>query len=376
MPTYSHRQRVMAALNHKEPDRVPIDLMGHASMLLDGTYKRLRDHLGLSPIPPVRAGTSANYYDERILEYLDIDYRRIFLKTRPEAALIIHEDGTFTDAWHIRSYQLGLFIDILDYPLAGAETVEDVEAYPWPAAGAMFTTEGLAEKARQMYEQTDYALVARNPLSYGFRERACMLMPMDKFLMYLVLKPDVVQAIVAHLLEIYKQVYGMFLDSVGPYVQVVEVGDDLGSMQNLLISAAMYRQFFKPAEKELYDLIHAKAPQAKLVRHSDGAIFPLLPDLIEIGVDVLNPVQASAKGMEPRRLKAEFGHTLSFHGGIENVEGEVTVAEVVAEVKSRIDDLAPGGGYVVSSCNHMLDVRPEVIIALFETAREHGRYKK
>jgi uroporphyrinogen decarboxylase len=343
-------------------------------MLLDETYLRLRDHLGLNPIPPVRAGTSANYYDERILERFDIDYRRLFLKTRPEATIITHDDGSFTDVWRIRSCKAGLYVNVVDYPLGNATSVADVDAYDWPSPESMYSAEGLAAEARRMYEDTDYALVARNPLSYGFRERCCMLMEMSDFMVALALNPDVAKRMIAHLLEIYKGVYAMFLDAVGPYVQVVEVGDDLGSQDSLLISPKMYREFFKPAEKELYELIREKAPHAFLVRHSDGAYFPLIPDLIEIGVQVLNPVQTSAQGMDARRLKDAFGDVLAFHGGMEFIEGEASVDEVVAEVKERVDILAPGGGYVLASCNHMIDVKPENIIAMFDTAREYGRY--
>jgi uroporphyrinogen decarboxylase len=374
LPEYSHRERVVAALNHQEPDRIPIDLMGHATMLLDETYLRLRDYLGLSPIPPIRSGTSANYYDERILERFDIDYRRLFLKTRPQAAIMNHPDGSFTDVWGIRSRQAGLYVNVIDYPLGDATTPAEVQAYDWPTPERMFTAEGLAAEARRMYEETDFALVARNPLSYGFRERACMLMEISDFMVALGLYPDMAISIISHLLEIYKGVYCLFLDAVGPYVQVVEVGDDLGSQDNLLISPSMYRRFFKPAEKELYDLIHEKAPHAALVRHSDGAYFPLIPDLIELGVQVLNPVQTSATGMDARRLKATFGDVLSFHGGMEFIEGDVTVDDVVAEVRERIDVLAPGGGYVLASCNHMIDVKPENIVAMFDTAREYGCY--
>ncbi len=374
MPTFSHRERVIAALNHQEPDRIPIDLMGHATMLLDESYLQLRDYLGLSPIPPIRSGTSANYYDERILERFDIDYRRLFLKTRPEAAIVNHADGSFTDVWGIRSRKAGLYVNVIEYPLTGATTAADLGTYDWPAPERMFSAEGLAEEAQQMYEETDYALVARNPLSFGFRERACMLMEMSDFMVALALYPDMAASIIAHLLEIYKGVYGMFLDAVGPYVHVVEVGDDLGSQESLLMSPKMWRKFFKSAEKQLYDLIHKKAPQAALVRHSDGAYFALIPDLIEIGVDVLNPIQTSATGMGAQRLKDTFGDQLAFHGGMEFIEGDVGVDDVIAEVKERIDVLAPGGGYILASCNHMIDVKPENIVAMFDIAREYGRY--
>ncbi len=376
MSPYSHRERVMLAINHQEPDRLPLDLMGNATMLLDETYFRLRDHLGLSPIPPIRSGTTANYYDERILEHFDIDFRRLFLPKHPQARTITHEDGTYTDLWGVRNQKAGLYVNALTHPLQGAKIIKEVEAYNWPKAEDMFTVEGLAEQARQMYEGTDYALVARNPLSLGFLDRACQLMEMSEFMMALALTPEVAHSLIAHLLEIYKDVFGMFLDAVGPYVHMVEVGDDLGTQQSLLISPAMYREFIKPAEKELYTLIHEKAPQAALFRHSDGAIFPVIPDLIQVGVNVLNPVQTSSKGMAARGLKAAYGHLITFHGAVEGLEGEVTVDQVVAEVKERIDDLAPGGGYILASCNHMIDVKPENIMAMFETARDYGRYRR
>lgn len=375
MSRCNHRERVLMSFNHQEPDRIPLDLMGNASMLLDKTYLRLRDYLGLSPISPIRSGRTANYYDERILEHFDIDFRRIFLKKNPNAREIKHKDGSYTDVWGVRYKKLGLFVYPVGHPLGDAKTIDDIEAYDWPVARDMFTTEGLSQEAKRMYEETDYALVARNPLSEGFLERSCYLMGMAEFLETLALIPDVAQCIITHLLEIYKDVYTIFLDAVGMYVQMVEVGDDLGTQQSTLISPNMYREFIKPAEKELYTLIHEKAPNAALFHHTDGAVFELIPDLIEVGVNVLNPVQTSTRGMDAHRLKEAFGMSITFHGAVENIEDDVSIGNVVDEVKKRIDVLAPGGGYVLASCNHMINVKPENIVAMFDTAREYGRYK-
>jgi uroporphyrinogen decarboxylase len=370
METMTHRERVLASFNHQQPDRVPMDMMGNETMLLDQTYIRLRDYLGLTPIPPVRSGSNANYYDERILEILDVDFRRIFLKKGPATKTTYSEDSTFTDIWGIRYRQDGIFVNALTHPLADAASLQDVKAYTWPKAEEMFSAEGLAEQARQMYHKTDYALVARNPLTFGFLDRACALCGMANFMMLMASSPDVAKAIISHELQIALDTYRMFLDAVGPYVQMVEVGDDLGSQQNLLISPAMYRRFIKPAEKALYDLFHAKAPGAALMRHTDGNIFKIIPDLIEVGVNVLNPVQTSAKDMEGKRLKELFGDKLVFHGSLEMMEG--TKEEAVAEVKERIDTFAQGGGFVLASCNHMIDVSPKNILAIFETAREYS----
>jgi len=374
MAEYNHRERVILSFHHQEADRIPIDLMGNASMLLDETYLRLRDYLGLSPIPPVRSGATANYYDDRILEYLDIDFRRIFLKKNPHNKIVRRKDGIITDAWGIGFLKLGITINAVEHPLSSADTVEEVDSYNWPKAEDMYIVDGLKEEAGRLYEETDYALVARNPLSEGFLERPSYLMGMEKFYMSLLENPEVAKCIINHLLEIYKDVYGMFLDEVGSYVQMVEVGDDLGSKDNLLIAPEMYRDFIKPAEIELYSLIHDKAPEAALFHHTDGAVFKLIPDLIEAGVNVLNPVQTSAKGMEASLLKKTYGNSIVFHGAVEEIEGDVSKDKIEFEVKQRIDTLAPGGGYVLSCCNHMMDVKPQNIVSMFQTAREYGHY--
>ena len=371
MQTYTHRERVLRAFQHQEPDRVPLDMMGNATMLLDRTYFRLRDHLGLSPIPPFRSGSTANYYDERILDALDIDFRRVMLKSNPEAKNSLLPDGSFIDAWGIRSRTDGMYVNAVGFPLRQAATVAEIDAHPWPAAGQLFSTAGLAQEARHLFTETDYALVARNPLTFGLLDRACALMGNAEFLMAMASAPEVARALIQRLLRIYMDIYGMFLDAVGPYVQMVEYGDDLGSQQNLLISPAMYRKFLKPAEQELYRLMREKAPRAALFRHTDGNISKIIPDLIEVGVNVLNPVQTSAKDMQGQRLKAAFGQQLTFHGAVENLEADRDT--LVAEVRERIDTFAPGGGYILASCNHMIDVPPENILAMFETARSYGQ---
>jgi uroporphyrinogen decarboxylase len=366
MKAVTHRERVLAALAHQEPDRVPIDMMGNATMLVDRTYFALRDYLGLSPIAPVRRGTTANYYDERILERLDIDFRRIFLPERSGTSTS-SDDGPFTDSWGIRFARSGPFVNLLESPLRNAATVEQVESHPWPRACDLFTADGLAEVARRRYDETDHALVARNPLTAGFMDRACQLMGAAELLTTLAATPDVARSVIAHLLAVYKDVYAMFLDAVGPYVQMVETADDLGTQHSLLISPAMYREFIKPAERELYGLLHEKAPRAALFRHCDGAIAQLIPDLIEVGVNVLNPAQTSSKGMVPRELKAEYGKEITFHGSVEGMEKPVEY--LVAEVEQRVAEFAAGGGFVLASCNHMVDVPPQNVLAMFAAVR-------
>ncbi|MBC8401414.1 MAG: hypothetical protein H8E14_08000 [Candidatus Marinimicrobia bacterium] len=375
MTRYSHRERVLTALQHQEPDRIPLDLMGNASMLLDESYLKLREHLGLTEIPPIRSGSTANYYDERILEHFDIDFRRIFLNKSIPNRVLVHADGSYTDIWGIRFQRLGPFVNAVGHPLAGLKSEKELARYTWPTGSDLYNTSGLAEKAQQLFNETDYALVARNPLSEGFLGLGSYLMGMEEFYIALIKKPEFIRRIIKQILVIYKEVYAMFLDAVGPYVQMVEVADDLGAQDNLLISPTMYRELIKPAERELYALIHEKAPGAALFRHNDGAIFEIIPDLIEVGVDILNPVQTSVKGLEAQRIKATFGDQLNFHGGMEYFDGDVSTEAVVTEVKKLIDGLANCGGYILAPCNHIITANPENICTMYYTARDYGKYR-
>ena len=374
MSQLTHRERVHLALSCRQPDRTPVDMMGNASMLLDATYLRLRDHLGLAPIPPVRAGTSANYYDERILEHFGVDFRRVFLNKGPAAKTIDHDDGAFTDAWGVRSRNVGIFVNAIAHPLRHVATITDVEAYPWPTAEGLYSAAGVREAAYHLYHNTDYAVVARNPLSPGFLDRGCSLLGMAEFFMLMVDAPEVADHILDHILEIYQGVYRMFLEAAGPYVQMVEVADDLGAERSTLISPAMYRRFIKPRAQQLYAMIRELAPDAFIIHHTDGNVFAIIPDLIEIGVNVLNPMQTSSRDMDAAKVKAAFGDRLAFHGAIEGMEGDKDA--LVAEVKARIDVLGNGGGYVMASCNHMIDVAPENIVAMFETAVNYQPWAK
>ena len=375
MKKLSHRERVLAALNHQKPDRVPIDLMGNASMLLDETYFGLRDYLQFPPICPIRSGTTANYYDERILEYLDIDFRRIFLKRNSKNKNQMGKADTFTDDWGIQYKKTGQYVNAVNHPLMNLKNKKEVDNYSWPKAEDMFNADGLAEEAKYLFNETDYALVARNPMPGGFLEHSCNLMSMEAFFVTLMYEPDIAKCIIHHLLEIYKDVYTIFLDAVGPYVQMVEVSDDLGSQDNLLISPQMYREFLKPAEFELYNLIHEKAPNAALFHRTDGAVFDLIPDLIDVGVNVLNPVQTSSSGMEAKSLKESFGNSITFHGTIENLIKSKTTDELVAEIKNNIDNFGTDGGYILAPSNHVMDTEPKKIILMYEVACEYSSQK-
>jgi uroporphyrinogen decarboxylase len=376
MQELTHRERVRMAFDHQEPDRVPIDFLGNASLILDEAYLRLLKHLELEGDIEryrFREGTTANYYDTRLLELFDIDFHRIFLPKKPAAKISFKESDTVRGPWGVEWQKAGIYVNAKSAPLRDLD-IDGVKDFKWPKADEMYDTEGLADRAKKLYQETDYALVARNPVTWGFLDRGCNLRGMDQFMMDMVLDPEVVQLIIDHILEIHLEVYDLFLQAVGPYVLMVETGDDLGAQNNLLISPKLYRQFIKPAQTKLNALIKDRAPQARIFMHNDGALFDIIPDLIESGVEVLNPVQPSAKGMESERIKQSFGDQLIFHGAIDQPAQEGSEADIRAEVRKRIDALAPGGGYVLSTCNHILGAPAQNVVAMFEEARTYGRY--
>ena len=374
----THRERVQKALNHQEPDRVPIDLYFHAGMLTDRAYFALKEHLGIEgDIAPFRKGLGANYYDERILEAFDIDFRRVFFEPEHELTPINDEESEFVDAWGTLYVSGPGYTHPAGPPLTEIDTIEGLRDYPWPKAEQFGKLEGVKEQALHLYNDTDYAIALRRPgIRGGLLDKGGDLRGMEQFMMDLALSPDYARTLMEILAEIYADTYEMVLKEAGPYVQIVEAQDDLGAQLQPLISPATWRDVLKPSQKHILDRIHKTAPQAKIVFHSDGNVYPLIPDLIEIGVDFLNPIQPSARLMDSFKLKAEFGDRLGFHGAmdVQTVLNQ-DAATVREDVRTRIRALGPGGGFILAPANHIQhDIPPENVVAMYAEAREFGQY--
>jgi uroporphyrinogen decarboxylase len=374
----THRERVIKALNHEEPDQVPIDLFFHAGMLTDRSYFALKEHLGIQgDIAPFRQGLGANYYDERILEALDIDFRRVFFEPAQELTPLNDEESQFVDAWGTVFLSGPGYVHPSGPPLVDIDTVEGLRDYPWPKPEQFGRLEGLKEQAQHLFHDTDYAVALRRPgVRGGLLDQGSNLRGMEQFMMDLALMPDYAQALMEILAKIYADVYALALNEVGPYIQLVEAQDDLGAQLQPLISPATWRRVIKPSQKLIFDTIHRCAPQAKIVFHTDGNVYSLIPDLIEIGVDVLNPIQPSARQMDSFQLKKEFGDRLCFHGAmdVQTVLNQ-DEATVRADVRKRIQALGPGGGFILGPCNHIQhDIPPENVVAMYAEARDFGRY--
>ncbi len=352
---------------------MPIDLGSTGGGITGAAYYRLKRHLGLEGDEELAAsGDQVTVLDERVLRTLGVDVRRVMLRNpgrRP------NPDGTATDEWGIVYRKEGYYWQIVANPLCDA-TGADLARHRWPNPADPARVEGLAEQARTLYEHTDYAIATRS-VGAVF-QLCCRLRGMDRYLMDMLLDKPFAAALLERVTDVTLGFYDALLGAVGPYVQMVETQDDLGTQRAPFISPALYRELVQPQHARLCALIKQKTGgRAKVFLHSDGSIFDLIPDLIDAGFEVLNPVQPQAAKMEAARLKQAFGARITFHGGLDQQRTIPfgSVAEVRAEVRAKLRAFAPGGGYIFAPCHNLQpDVPPENVVAMFEAAHEYGRY--
>ena len=375
------RERVLASLNHQEPDRVPIALgqaVGDGITLV--AYRNLLRHLGMdermAQLKDTRAQTAK--VDEDVLRRFRVDFRGIGLGAPDGWKDRWLDDHTIQDEWGVvrTRPQDSYYFDLCRSPLAEEATLAAAERHSWPDPLDPGRYRGLKDRARRLHRETDYAVVL--DLNCAFFLRCCELRGWENFYMDLVADTEFAEALMDRYLEIRLAMAERALQEVGDSVDIVVVtSDDLGMTERTLISPALYRALIKPRQKRTFDFFKARTG-AKRYYHTDGAIYPLIPDLIEIGVEVLNPVEVRAAGMEDtEKLKREFGNRLTFWGAIDthHVLPHGTPEEVREEVRRRIRDLGPGGGYVVSPVHNIQpDVPPENVVAMYEAAQDLGRY--
>jgi uroporphyrinogen decarboxylase len=370
-------ERVLCALSHEEPDRVPI-FFGTSGVTTMNTaaYDRLKAHLGLHT--ETRTFWRALQYatlDEEVMVRFHSDGRPLLPGPAPSTLSREIAPDRFVDAWGITwQCQSGNhYYDIATHPLQDASP-DDLDRYPWPDLANPSRFAGLRDKARAIRAagQAVVALSGISPFEFSY-----MLRGMDRWFLDLAGDQDFVHALMRKLTDLMRSAAEKLLEEAGEDIDVLITGDDLGSQKGPLLSTAMYRQLIKPYHAELFEAIKTRS-KARIFYHSDGNIYPLLHDLIEIGIDLLNPVHVSAGDMgDTARLKREFGDRLAFCGAIDtqSVLPRGTPDEVRQEVRRRIKDLAPGGGYILASVHCIQpDVPPENVCALFEEAVVAGRY--
>jgi uroporphyrinogen decarboxylase len=379
------RERVLMALRHEKPDRVPIDLAGTVvSGIHVLAYKNLAKSMDLyveENIVDIIQQLAAP--SEELLRSFESDFRSVY--ARPPRAWSLCEKllstgrPYFVDEWGVSWGKTPYYYDMIDHPLKNATTIKDLEDYTWPDSHAPGRLDGLHEEVKRLNNETDFAIVAgmSGPIaSGGLFEEAWWLRGLEKFLVDLGARPEFANALLDKILDLHLQFYDEYLSEVGEYVQLVEWGDDYGMQTGPIMSPNLFRKYFKPRIKKFFDLVKSKT-NAKIFLHSCGCVYPFIEDLIEAGVDILNPVQPLAKDMDHQRLKEQFGSRLCFHGGLDTQQllprGRPT--DVADGVKRVISHLAPDGGYIFAAAHNIqADVPPENIHAMFNTAKNYGAY--
>ncbi|MBI9049840.1 MAG: hypothetical protein JEZ00_10495 [Anaerolineaceae bacterium] len=373
------RERIHTALRHNEPDRVPIALGGGPYGVVDDLYLRLIDLLGFSgPVPPFRSGHSISYMDDRLLDTLGTDTRYCWPNLLPNSPVIPGEDeNTFFDSYG------QIWKRALPYYYTGkglleeTNDVEDIDRLiQWPDLSDPIWTAGVAERAQTLHENSPYFVIMRMVASHGPFQTACDLRGTENFLMDMSLNPEYAEALLDKITSILEGLIRINMHQAGKFFDMIELpGDDYAGNNNLIISPRMFRRFIKPCLIRLINAAKEDHPNLKIMLHSDGAISKLMDDMIEIGVDVLHPLEPLPATDIPS-IKQDYGTRISFLGGIDISHAlPGTTEDVIQEVKTRISQLSAGGGYILAPSNHLqADIPAQNVVTLFETARKIGVY--
>jgi uroporphyrinogen decarboxylase len=399
------RERVLSALNHREPDRVPIDFSGHRSSGIAAmAYPKLREFLGLPP-RPIRVYDVVQQLaivDEDVLDRFGVDtieLGRGFALDEESWSPWILPDGTpcfvpswtgleRDDRWIIRS-KTGkvlahmpegvLYFEQTYYPFLDSDDLQAVssalEESMWTAVASPpgpIDSQALSEGAKRLRQKTDRAIIGL--FGGNLFEIAQFLYRNDRFMMMLAAEPKHAHRFLDKLVEVHLANLEQFLADVGEYIDIILFGDDLGMQTGPLMSPQMYRDFFKPRHQLLWNRAKQLA-DVKVMLHCCGGVRELMADLIEAGLDAINPVQISCSGMDASQLKDEFGKDITFWGGgcdTRDILPNGTPQQVAENVKEQVKILRPGGGFVFQQVHNILaNVPPANIVAMFDAVNEY-----
>jgi uroporphyrinogen decarboxylase len=379
------RERVLTALDHHEPDRIPIDLGGTVvSSIALSTYSDLRRFLNLPQreIRVLETVQQVAWVDEDVMEQFGVDiipvfsnppdgYRPVFI-TEPDGSITFKDEFGAT----LRKSPSSYYYDWQEFPIS-QPSLAALETIPWPDPSDPARYQGLRQRVKTLRASSDKALFGMAPCGHDLFNQILRVCGMEKGLITLLADLDFAEAFLDRLTQTICTAQDLYLTEVGDLIDIHFTADDLAGQVRPLISPALYRRLIKPRWAKIIQTIKSKT-HAKVFYHSCGAVTEFIPDLIEIGVDILNPVQISAAGMDSAGLKKKFGSRLSFWGGgcnTQSVLNRGTPAEVRQEVQQRISDLAPGGGFIFNPVHNIQPLVPvENIKVMYDSAQEFGRY--
>ncbi|MCJ7626451.1 MAG: hypothetical protein MUO76_23410 [Anaerolineaceae bacterium] len=379
------KNRLQRAINHQEPDRIPFDLGATQLTGMHVTaYRKLVARLGFNDLS-IEIGDIIQQLalpHEEVLKKLKVDMRGLKSSSPAAFKLEIIRNGKhdmFTDEWGVRwakPVQGGLYFDMITHPLEKAQVLSDLDAYKWIDPQDESRYIGLEEKAID-YSEAGLGIV-HSSLGAGVSEMHAWLRGYEKYYTDFYLQPDIAEYIMDRVVDIKIDYWKKIFSRIGKYIDVVVEADDLAGQENLLISPKIYRRFIKPRHARLFAAIKDFAPHVKIFFHSCGAVRPLINDLIEVGVDILNPIQKAAAGMNLGELKKEFGKYIVFWGGgvdTQRVFDGDDLELVKADVRENIASLKAGGGFVFSTIhNTQPNVPSENYLAMWDILQENGQY--
>lgn len=371
-------ERVTRSLAHQVPDRVPLALWGGPYGIVDPLYRALLEKLQLGePLPAIREGHTINHMDDRLLEALGTDTRYIWPGASPSSPThhasngdLIYDD--FGQPWR----QTYPYYSAIDGLLKDATSMGDIdEIVKWPDVNDPRWTDGVYERAKAI-KDSGYYIIGRMVLSHGPYQMACDLRGMEKFMVDMLTQPEFAEVLLDRITDTICGLTRNYLESAGNAMAMIELpGDDYAANDNLVFSPRLFRKMIRPCLDKIVATVRAIRPDIKIMLHSDGAIGKLLLDFIEMGIDVLHPLEPVA-GMNPAEIKQNFGDSVSFLGGVDISHAlPGTIEDVHKDIDRCIHDLAPGGGYVMAPCNHLqADIPAENVIEMYNYAKLSGKY--
>lgn len=383
------RERILHALNHQEADRIPYDLAGSTwTGISSVAYCNLLKYFGLPPEKPIWSDTIQQIVipSDYILETLQADARGLFPLTSHNWNVLenLNDAGDYweyLDEWHFLHHfpkDNGKWFSIVKHPMEGIQVpeIKDIDGFSWPVASNKKRIEGLRIKALKFREEGK--IVILKGLCAGVFEMHQRLRGMTNALMDPFMLPDFSDRIIGKIADLKIEFWNMALEELADVVDVIAEGDDYGTQESQLIDPDQFRIYYKPHIQRIVKSIKIKAPSARIMFHSCGNVRPIIPDFIEMGIEILNPVHINAVGMTPALLKRDFGKEIVFWGGGIDTQGILPYgsgSKITDHVKRNIDALAPGGGFVFSTVHNIQsDVPPENIISMWETLMEYGKY--
>ncbi len=374
----SRRSDFAKILAHKQPERLILDLGGCPQSNMDGeSMYTVMEHLGLETPPRerLRYGKTRRL-DEKLLNRLDIDTRSVGEIYMPyDSQYKVISEDEYTDEWGItRKFTGGLYWEQVNWPLKGA-TIEDLDKFQWPNPDSIDRKliEADAAEAKRLWEQTDYIVCAEHPV-YGVFELGCWMCGFDDFLLRVGIEPEFVTKFFDKVWEYQKRVIEIYYGALGKYIHYTTSGDDFATQSSLFMSVEMFDEFVKPYLKKR--IAYTKQfTDAAFLHHSCGSVFPLVPSLIDAGVEILNPIQPKAAMMSPQGLKDAYGKRIVFHGGIDTQEilPFGTPESVEEVVKETIGIMNKDGGYIFAAAHNIQeDVPAANVVHMYESARKYG----